>query len=205
VAPDAAASSDGHYFTDQPDVASRPTTVELALPELRVELATDTGVFSARRVDPGTRILLVDGPAVRKLDGRLLDLGCGYGPIAYALAHRAPDAQVWAVDVNRRALALAQTNLAGHPNVTVGHVDDVPKDLEFDEIWSNPPVRIGKQALRDLLTQWLSRLSVGGRAVLVVQRHLGADSLAQWLVDEGWPTERLRSRIGYRILEVNVP
>ena len=72
----------------------------------------------------------------------------------------------------------------------------------FDLIWSNPAIRVGKAALHEMLRTWLDRLTPDGRAVLVVQRHLGADSLAAWLNDEGWPTERLASRRGYRLLDV---
>ncbi len=180
-------------------------SVHLALPDLHAELATDRSVFSARRVDPGTRVLLVDGPPIVATTGRLLDLGCGYAPIAYALARRAPAGEVWAVDVNERALALAERNLAGCPNARACHVDLVPEDLTFDEIWSNPPIRIGKTALRRLLVTWLRRLAPGGRAVLVVQRHLGADSLADWLRGQGWDVERVRSRLGYRVLEITTP
>ncbi len=202
MAADPDASPGEHYFTSRPDAPSEPMTVHLALPDLRADLATDRSVFSPRQVDPGTRILLVDGPPIAAPTGRLLDLGCGYAPIAYALARRAPASEVWAADVNERALGLAEQNLAACPNAQVRHVDDVPDDLTFDEIWSNPPIRIGKVALRRLLVTWLARLAPRGRAVLVVQRHLGADSLAEWLRTEGWDVTRLRSRMGYRILEV---
>lgn len=205
MAPDPAGSPGEHYFAARPGARSEPMTVPLTLPDLHAELATDRSVFSARQVDPGTRVLLVDGPPIVATTGRLLDLGCGYAPIAYALARRAPDGEVWAVDVNERALALAARNLAGCPNATVCHVDLVPDDLAFDEIWSNPPIRIGKTALRRLLVSWLERLAPGGRAVLVVQRHLGADSLAGWLRDQGWHVDRLRSRRGYRVLEITSP
>ncbi|MEX2659397.1 MAG: methyltransferase, partial [Acidimicrobiales bacterium] len=168
-----------------------------------VQLTADTGVFSRDAVDPGTRLLLVEGPPV-PAEGNLLDLGCGYGPIAVTLAHRAPRATVWAVDVNCRALALAAANAeaAGCTNVATVAPDDVPEDVRFAAIWSNPPIRIGKEALHALLLRWLPRLQPGGRAVLVVQKHLGADSLVRWLEAAGHPTERLRSRMGYRLLSV---
>ncbi|NNE72542.1 MAG: methyltransferase, partial [Acidimicrobiales bacterium] len=80
--------------------------------------------------------------------------------------------------------------------------DALDPDLTFDLIWSNPPIRIGKAALRDLLTRWLDRLTPAGTAVLVVQKHLGSDSLQTWLNEQGWATERLGSRMGYRLLAV---
>jgi len=192
----------GHYFDDDPQVSSAPTSVELTLPDLSVSLSTDRGVFSRDRIDPGTKLLLIDAPALESPDGTLVDLGCGYGPIAVALAHRAPRAQIWAVDVNRRAVALAAANLAGHAGARAVHPDDVPSDLEVDEIWSNPPIRIGKPALHELLDTWHARLRPDGRMVLVVHRHLGADSLHRWLESTGRPTTRVASRMGYRLLEV---
>lgn len=192
----------GHYFQASPDVASHRASVSLVLPDLTVELAVDRGVFSHRKVDPGTRVLLVDGPPIAARRGRLVDLGCGYGPIAVALAHRAPEAEIVAVDVNERALALAAENLAPYQNVRVLRADGVSPGLTVDEVWSNPPIRIGKPALHALLSDWHERLRPGGRMVLVVQRHLGADSLHRWLDQRGWATTRLMSRAGYRILEV---
>lgn len=168
-----------------------------------VTLATDSGVFSADRLDPGTEVMLDLCPAPSG-GGDLLDLGCGYGPIAIWLAGHAPRATVWAVDVNERARALAGQNAAtaGARNIRVCAPVDVPGQVEFAGIWSNPPIRIGKAALHDLLAGWLRRLHAGARCYLVVQRNLGADSLARWLAGEGAQVERLGSRRGYRVLAV---
>lgn len=190
-----------HYFDVDPSVASEPRSVDLVLPDLTVTLHSDRGVFSADQIDPGTGLLLLDAPMPEPGDANVLDLGCGYGPIARTLVQRAVGAHVWAVDVNSRARTLTAANLEGFA-ATVAAPDDVPDDVRFDLIWSNPPIRIGKQALHQLLTRWLDRLTPEGRAILVVQKHLGADSLARWLTDEGWATTRLCSRRGYRLLEV---
>lgn len=197
--PDAA----GHYFDPAPGAASRPSSVRLVLPDLTIELATDRGVFSADRVDAGTKYLLLDGPAL-PATGTFVDLGCGYGPIACTLASRAPGATVWAVDVNERARALCRANAEalGLDNVVVAAPDEVPEDVTVDRLWSNPPIRIGKAALHEMLQRWLGRLDPGGVALLVVQKHLGADSLQRWLQGEGWRADRLGSRSGYRLLEV---
>ena len=196
--------SDGQYWTDSPDVASRPSEVDLLLPDVDLRLTTDRGVFSADRVDRGTRYLLLEGPDLPTGPVDLLDLGCGYGPIACTLASRRPEARVWAVDVNERARDLCRANAAaaGLANVEVAAPDDVPVDVRLAAIWSNPPIRIGKPALHDLLTRWLDLLTPDGTAHLVVQRHLGADSLARWLDDRGWATERRGSRKGFRLLDV---
>ena len=195
--------SDGHYFDVDPQVGSRPATVRLDLPDRSLRFTTDRGVFGRDKVDPGTKYLLLDAPPP-PAEGTFVDLGCGYGPIACTLAARAPSAVVWAVDTNTRALALCAENAAALElaNVRTISPEDAPSDLAVDLLWSNPPIRIGKAALHDLLRTWLVRLTPQGVAVLVVQKHLGADSLQRWLQAEGWPVERLASRTGYRLLEV---
>lgn len=194
-----------HYFEQSPSSRSRPGSVRLALADVGpFTLVTDRGVFSADRVDLGTRILLRRAP-LPPTGGDLLDLGCGYGPIAIALAARAPRSTVWAIDVNERALALASANAerAGLPNVRAVPPGDAPPGLRFAAIYSNPPIRIGKPALHELLATWFAKLAPDGAAWLVVQRHLGSDSLAHWLGEEGgFAVSRLASERGYRVLEV---
>lgn len=194
-----------HYFDAKPDAMSRPNQVNLVLPDLNrvLVLQTDRAVFSGARVDHGTSVLLHHGPAA-PLGATLLDLGCGYGPIALALAARDATATVWAVDVNERALDLCRENASanGLSNVRVATPDGVPADLLFDALRSNPPIRVGRPALHALLVRWLARLTPDGTAALVVQKHLGADSLAAWLIEEGWVVERLRSKQGFRVLGV---
>jgi 16S rRNA (guanine1207-N2)-methyltransferase len=189
------------YFAERPDAAARPGTVHVVLPDLHLELETDSGVFSPSRLDPGTRLLLETAPPPAA-SGDLLDLGCGYGPLALVLAARSPAARVWAVDVNTRALRLCAINAerAGLRNVRCVSPDDPGLPGEFGLIWSNPPIRIGKAALHALLAHWLGRLAPGAAAFLVVQRYLGSDSLQRWLTDSGWPAERIAARSGYRVL-----
>ena len=191
------------YFASRPDATSRPGTVDLVLPDVHLRLATDRGVFSADRVDPGTRILLETVPPP-PAEGDLLDLGCGYGPVALTAARRAPGLVAWGLDVNERALDLGRRNAstAGLDNVRFVLAHEIPPELRFAAIWSNPPIRIGKAAMHDLLTTWLARLRPDGLAHLVVHRHLGADSLHRWLDDRGFGTERVASRNGYRVLRV---
>ncbi len=194
------------YFAERPTAAHRPGLVRVVLPDVYLELATDSGVFSPGRLDPGTRFLLERGP-LPPSSGDLLDLGCGYGPIACVLASRAPGATVWAVDVNERALALCAANAAaaGLPNVrcVLPSAPGLPASLAG--IWSNPPVRIGKPALHAMLSGWLPRLSPGAAATLVMGRNLGADSLHAWLGEQGWSVRRLAARSGYRLLRVAAP
>lgn len=202
-------SPQGHYFSSEPNVASARDSITVHLPDQRFDLVVDTGVFSKTRLDAGTRLLLLEavhpdrspvGPAPT-----VLDLGCGYGPIAVAAAKRWPDAEVWATDVNERALSLCAHNAAALEldTITVAAAEAIPAELRFDLIVSNPPIRVGKAALHELLSTWMTRLAPGGVAEMVVQKHLGSDSLARWLTEQGWPTERVVSRSGYRILRAH--
>jgi 16S rRNA (guanine1207-N2)-methyltransferase len=200
-------SAPGHYFDAQPTAAHRPGTVRVVLPDLYLELATDSGMFSPGRLDPGTRLLLEQAPPPPQ-SGDPLDLGCGYGPIACTLAARAPGATVWAVDVNERALALCAANAAraGLSNVRCVTPDTPGIPARLAGIWSNPPVRIGKGPLHELLRRWLARLAPEAAATLVMGRNLGADSLHGWLAaEEGWRVTRLAARSGYRLLRVTAP
>ena len=192
------------YFDADPSTPSDPASVELVLPDLSATLTTDSGVFAKLRIDAGSKLLLLDGPAPTPGDQHLLDLGAGYGPIAIALAVRNPEATVWAVEINSRARELCTANAAaaGLSNVRVAAPEEVPDDVRFDRLWSNPPIRIGKSALQQLLTRWLDRLADNGSAHLVVQKHLGSDSLHRWLEQSGWSTTRRSSRAGYRLLDV---
>ncbi len=197
-------AADEHYFTADPSVPFTRTPVRAQVWGRTLDLTSGAGVFAQGRLDTGTAVLFreTDPPAA---GSTFLDLGCGYGVVALALATARPDAEVWALDVNQRALLLARQNAA---SLGVGdrlHVADpgaVPAGLRFDELWSNPPIRIGKAALHALLLTWLPRLSPGGRAVLVVGKNLGADSLQRWLQSEGCATARLASAKGFRVLEV---
>jgi 16S rRNA (guanine1207-N2)-methyltransferase len=171
---------------------------------MAMDLVTDTGVFSARQVDAGTKILLTLAPEPPAA-GEILDLGCGYGPIALALGRRAPGARIWAVDTNERALQLVRLNAErlGIGNVTACRPEDVPHDLRLTAMYSNPPVRIGKPVLQKMLIHWLRRLAPDARAFLVVQKHLGSDSLARWAGEQGYATRRIGSRSGFRVLAVD--
>jgi 16S rRNA G1207 methylase RsmC len=197
------AAEPAHYFDPAPTVESRPRKVHLHVGELALELQADRGVFGSRGVDLGTLVLLKEAPPPPQ-SGDILDLGSGYGPIAIALSRWAPRTRIWAVDVNERALELTRTNAvaAGASNVTAHAPDEVPEDVRFESIYSNPPVRVGKVALHELLLKWLPRLLPGGHAYLVVQRNLGADSLMAWLATQGYPVRRLKAKKGFRIIEV---
>lgn len=194
---------DDHYFSADPGVAFRRTPVHARVWGHELTLTSGSGVFAQGRLDVGTAVLFRETEPPE--DGAtFLDLGCGYGMIGLALAVAVPGARVWAVDVNERAVLLANENAAAlgvADRFTAVTPDGIPDDVVFDEIWSNPPIRIGKQALHELLSSWLPRLAPDGRAVMVVGKNLGADSLQRWLGEQGFPTERLGSAKGFRVLE----
>lgn len=200
--------SDEQYFTTQPQVASvahskHQNFAVLRAAEREITIGTDRGVFSRKGIDQGTMVLL-ESAARPPSTGNFLDLGCGAGPIALTLAAYSPNATVYAIDINERARELTESNAQRNNllNVVSLAPHEVDDSIRFDVMWSNPPIRIGKQELHTLLLTWLSRLSTTGEAWLVVNRNLGADSLAVWLTSQGYSVERLTSKRGFRVLRV---
>ena len=192
------------YFTANPEAAARLRQIEVVIAGQRLQFETAAATFSPEHLDTGTRVLL-DHLADAPREGNLLDIGCGWGPIAVALALHAPDATVWAIDTNRRALDLTAANARrlGANNVRVSLPEDVPAGIEFSGIWSNPPIRVGKAALHEILRAWLPRLSEGAAANLVVAKNLGADTLLTWLQGEfagRLESARVDSDKGFRVL-----
>jgi 16S rRNA (guanine1207-N2)-methyltransferase len=202
---DNAAMSD-HYFSQAPAGEAHPREVTFMVAGRVYRLTAAAGVFSGDRLDAGTAVLLRKAPLPGPRGGIYLDLGCGYGPIACVLADTSPAATVYAIDVNRRALDLVRRNaetVGVGDRIVAATADEVPGGVRFDEIWSNPPIRIGKDGLHTLLQHWLPRLAPDGTAWLVVARHLGADSLQAWLEGTGWTVERFAAQKGFRVLRVS--
>lgn len=193
-----------HYFSGTPESELKLRPITVTLVGNSYELTTANGVFSPERIDAGTQVLLSNTPAPPP-SGDFLDIGCGWGPISLSLALHSPHATVWAVDVNERALDLVRRNAArlGLENVNAVLPDDVPAGLSFRTIWSNPPIRVGKNELHGLLERWLPRLKPGSDAYLVVQRNLGSDSLHRWLqgaLPDDYSVVRTATGKGYRVL-----
>lgn len=195
-----------HYFSASPASAENLRTITVRLAGRDVEVTTAGGVFSPDRIDAGTHVLLANTPPPPP-GGDILDLGCGWGPISLSIALDSPHARIWAVDVNERALDLVRRNAAalGLDNVTAVTPDDVPDDIVFRSIRSNPPIRVGKSVLHDMLLQWIPRLDERSDAWLVVQRNLGSDSLQRWLaatLDHTFSVHRAATGRGYRVLKI---
>lgn len=195
-----------HYFSATPSSAENLRRIRVNLAGRPMEVETAGGVFSPEHVDGGTGVLLANTPPP-PAGGHLLDLGSGWGPIALSLALEAPHATVWAVDVNERALDLVRRNAAslGLDNVNAVLPEDVPDDVSFRTIRSNPPIRVGKNELHGLLERWIPRLDERSDAWLVVQRNLGSDSLQRWLAatfEKGYSVSRAATGRGFRVLRV---
>ena len=199
--------SSDHYFSASPTSADERRNVTVELNGARHQVQTAPGIFSPAGLDKGTAILLEYVPAPR---GRILDIGCGWGPIMLSAALQSPESEVFGVDVNERSLELAKLNAQslGLANVLVGTPDSVDPQLQFDTIWSNPPIRVGKEALHELLLLWLPRLAPGGEAWMVVQKNLGSDSLQKWMgtvLPTEWKITREATSNAFRVLKIARP
>lgn len=199
--------SDNHYFAASPEgpLVTREITVNLNGNKTKV--LTAGGIFSPEHIDQGTQVLLTHIESANP-SGNFLDVGCGWGPIALALALHSPKATIYAIDVNERSLELTRMNAEKLrlTNIIVCKPEEVPKDIQFDEIWSNPPIRVGKAVLHEILELWLNKLVSGGTARLVVQKNLGSDSLHKWLMEKFSPefeSTRVDTSKTFRVLKVS--
>ncbi|MEN9603567.1 MAG: hypothetical protein RL545_256 [Actinomycetota bacterium] len=197
--------SQEHYFSNEPTGEFKPKTISVTLAGREISVLTAGSMFSPDHVDTGTKVLL-ENLELAPTDGNILDIGCGWGPITLALAIARPEATIWAIDVNERALELTKRNAErlGLNNVRTATPEAVPSDLSFSGIWSNPPIRVGKDVLHGIMKTWLPRLIVGADAYLVVQKNLGSDSLLKWLQEtfDDFESTRLETAKSFRVLQV---
>ncbi|MFM7014184.1 MAG: class I SAM-dependent methyltransferase [Actinomycetota bacterium] len=198
--------SSEHYFSQEPSSSYHTSEIIINLGGEQLKVQTASGTFSPKELDLGTEVLL-DRIDLAPKTGNILDLGCGWGPISIALAKHSPKATIWAVDVNSRSLEMTQKNAAslGLENIKTSDPDSFPQEISFTGIWSNPPIRVGKAELHSMLLHWLPKLEKSGCAYLVVQKHLGSDSLIKWLdqnLGENFEVSRLDSVKTYRIIKV---
>lgn len=197
--------SQEHYFSQQPDSAAKPHELAFEVAGIKFKAKSESGTFSVQKLDRGTEILLRSHDEF-PTQGNVLDIGCGWGPISLAISKLQPDTTVWALDVNQRSLRLTSENAKTNnlDNIRAVEAGQIPSDLRFSGIWSNPPIRVGKQVLHELMKTWLPRLEPGASAYLVVQKQLGAESFEKWLVQEfpGMRVDRPNQDKGYRVLRV---
>ncbi|MFJ2619133.1 class I SAM-dependent methyltransferase [Glutamicibacter sp. NPDC087344] len=199
--------SSDHYFSASPASADERRIISVELNGTIRQIQTAAGIFSPSGLDKGTEVLLQNVPTPH---GKILDIGCGWGPIALSAAEQSPESTVYGVDVNERSIELARINAEnlGLDNVVIGLPESIDPELRFDTIWSNPPIRIGKEALHELLMLWLPRLAPGGEAWMVVQKNLGSDSLQKWLLAQlpgDWSITRETTSKAFRVLKVTRP
>ena len=192
-----------HYFTKQPTSKLEPGLIRCTLRGLSLEFLTDSGVFSHRRIDAGTRLLIES--MILPTEGALLDLGCGYGPIGIVAARLSTRLSVWMTDINARAVALAEENAArnraGNIKALQGSIYEPVEGLEFDAIVSNPPISAGmKRVVEPLVEGSVDHLRDGGSLQLVVQSNKGGRTLAGLMEDAYGGVEVVARRGGYRVL-----
>ena len=194
-----------HYFSEQPQTDAKTHSVEFELEGTVFNLTAASGTFSSTRLDSGTRVLLKES-ALFPDSGTVLDIGCGWGPISLAVATLRPETEVFGLDVNSRSLELAQANAAALKlkNFKAVRAEQIPDELLFDGIWSNPPIRVGKAVLHQLMQTWIPRLKPGASAMLVVQKQLGAESFQKWLSETFTEFDVAKQSIdkGYRVIRV---
>ncbi len=199
-----------HYFSTNPTGDEAPRKITVNLQGTQYQVTTKNGIFSPQGLDKGTAVLLHKIPEQELNAGdKILDLGCGWGAITLAMAKCYPNTEILSVDVNKRALELTAENARanGFINVRVSEANTTLVELQnteigFDLIVSNPPIRIGKNALHELLKNWLSLLKPTGKAIIVVQKNLGADSLASWLSTQNYTVNKLGSAKGFRVFQI---
>lgn len=194
-----------HYFSEQPDSVAKAHEIQFDAAGHHFSAKSESGTFSVQKLDRGTEILLRLSDHF-PTSGDVLDIGCGWGPISLSIAKSRPETRLWALDVNQRSLRLTGENAKrnGLNNITPVIASEIPSDLYFSGIWSNPPIRVGKAVLHDLMKTWLRRLMPGASAYLVVQKQLGAASFEKWLATEfdQMNVDRPYQDKGYRVIRV---
>lgn len=194
------------YFDKDPNVESKPVSFTKSICGYEFEFKTDRGVFSKGALDKATEVLLKEfDENYLRVPKNIVDVGCGYGPIITFVAKKFQDATVLAVDINERARTLCAHNYGhniGDGRLKVVSPSGVDTAQKYDLIISNPPIRIGKKALYELLKFWSEALGDDGEMWLVMAKHLGADSCAKFLETQcNLKVTRVASKKGFRILK----
>lgn len=187
-----------YYYTQEPASAHKERSITARALGLTLTFETDAGVFSKNELDPGSRLLI---ESMGALSGRVLDLGCGWGPVGCCMAARWQHARIALCDVNERAAGLARENLRRNNlsgEVSCGDGLDAVEGA-FDLIAVNPPIRAGKAVIYRLFAQSAQRLAAGGNLYVVMRRAQGAESAEKELKTLFPKVETVERGGGYRV------
>lgn len=194
-----------HYYTQIPHSVSDEHTWTAKLGEYSFDFTTDNGVFSKTQIDYGSQVLMYAAGETDFVDGPLLDLGCGYGPIGLYLARKFPDRQIHLADINERAVELATKNACQNQiSNAVIYQSDIYQNIsetDFAGIVINPPIRAGKQVVHQMIEEAYDYLRDGGKLQIVIQKKQGAPSAKQKMLEVFGQVERIALDRGYWVLE----
>jgi 16S rRNA (guanine1207-N2)-methyltransferase len=169
-----------HYYSQKPDVVSNPQFWDFTLKGRTFRFKSDNGVFSKKEVDFGSRLLVESFNLDEAVEGDILDVGCGYGPIGISIAAAYPDRTIEMIDINSRAVELSKENAASNAiaNVKIYESDRFDKvaSNQFAAILTNPPIRAGKSVVHEILEESYRSLVAGGELWVVIQKKQGAPS-----------------------------
>lgn len=195
-----------HYYSRTQNVTSNPKHLHVKIKDYSLQFKSDSGVFSKNDVDFGTRLLL-EMFELPETQGPLLDVGCGYGPIGLTVAKLCPDTEVHMVDVNQRALSLAEENaqLNQITNVKIYESDRLlgVSERSFAAIITNPPIRAGKQIVHDIFSQAADHLLPSGQLWVVIQKKQGAPSAIKKLEMLYESVEVVKKSKGYFVIKAS--
>jgi 16S rRNA (guanine1207-N2)-methyltransferase len=193
-----------HYYSRTQKVESEPKFWDFTLRNQLFRFKTDNGVFSKKEVDFGSR-LLIEAFELPNVEGSVLDVGCGYGPIGLSIAKNYPERIVHMIDVNERAIELSKANAEQNAvhNVEIYESDTLinVKEFNFAAILTNPPIRAGKKTVHDIFEQSYEHLVAGGELWIVIQKKQGAPSALEKLKERFTTVETIDKSKGYFIIK----
>lgn len=193
-----------HYYSRTQKVESEPKIWDFTLRNQLFRFKTDNGVFSKKEVDFGSR-LLIEAFELSNVEGPLLDVGCGYGPIGLSIAKSFPERHVHMIDVNERAIELAKGNAVQNSvhNVDIYESDILinVKEFKFAAILTNPPIRAGKKTVHDIFEQSYEHLVPLGELWVVIQKKQGAPSAIEKLKELFTTVDTIDKSKGYFIIK----
>ena len=195
-----------HYYTRDPQSASRPAECRFEYRGVSLNFTTDAGVFSRGEVDTGTRLLLEALP--EEMAGEILDLGCGWGVIGISIARKWPETRVTMADVNLRALELTRENAKRNRAEVICTESDGMEAFAgktFDAVVTNPPIRAGKQVIYKMFADAAGCLKPGGALYLVIRKQQGAESCIRYLQTLYKRTEKLDKSGGFWVIRASEP